>query len=83
MIKWKLPTPDEPGYLKRKIEIEQLLEEDNTKKVVEYLAQFVDAERKEAIKQILEAPQNEFFRAILHLRGYTYNPDSKKGEKSE
>ena len=88
-MKWKLPGPDEKGYLKRKREISALLvllpSPENIDKLAEYLVQFVEepADPADALEAVLECPREEYQHAINHLLGYTgMKVSDPKEEKS-
>lgn len=89
MIEWRMPTPDAPGYLRRRRELTAILEAPATPRGVdasiEYLLPFVAVpeDRKEAREALLDLSVIDFHRAILELLGYKVAavPDPK-GEKS-
>lgn len=87
MIKWKVPTKFEPGFLYRKLKVIELLDEEpskeNIKKLVEFLAQFVEAESKEkAIEALLNASFVEYGTIITALLGYSNSVSDPKEESS-
>lgn len=73
MIKWKLPSPDEPGFLRRRLDLSALLDAEptpeNQEAVIEFLIPFVDAPKKEARERLLDASKAEYGVAILNLLG--------------
>ena len=83
-IKWNLPAVTEGGFLRRRLEISELLDleptPENTKKLAEYLAQYVIGENP--LEQVLDAPQTEYAGAIMVLLGYKNTVEPKKGESS-
>ena len=86
MIKWKLPGPDETGFLKRRYEIILLLDaepsEESMQAILDYLAPFVDAPEGEAMDALLECSKLEYGQAILNLLGYDYKVPDPKGGRS-
>lgn len=79
MLKWNLPSADEPGYLKRRREVSELLDmlptPENTDLLIEYLSQFVEGD-------IEEASQNEYNEAVLVLLGLASGVSNPKEESS-
>lgn len=86
MINWKLPTINDPGFLKRRREIAALLDlaptPENTDKLIDYLAQFVEGDPEEAKEALLDASQTEYGQAIASLLGYASAVSDPKGGKS-
>jgi hypothetical protein len=89
MIQWKLPTPDEPRFLKRRRELAELLDleptPENTDRLIDFLVPFVEAKnKKEAREILLEASQREYGFAVLTLLGYGSTvPDPKGGSSGQ
>lgn len=86
-IEWKLPTPDEPGFLKRRLEITELLDlsptPENQEKLIDYLVPFVETKKGISRKdQLLNISKTEYAHAISVLLGYANTIEPKKGEKS-
>jgi hypothetical protein len=86
MIKWKLPTADDPGFLRRRRELASILDAEptpeNNEKLIEYLKDYVDAENP--VETLLEASQREYGAAVLHLMGFANMvPDPKGGSSGQ
>ena len=79
-IKWNLPGPDEPGYMRRRRALIGLLEAPPTaasvdalvEHLVEYIA--VPEDRQEAFEAALDLPSLEINTAIATLLGYSVPP---------
>ena len=84
-IKWKLPTAETPGFLRRRRELGELLDADatpeNTVRLIKYLAQFVEGDDPETILE--NATQREYGVAILHILGYANTVSPPKEGSSE
>ena len=81
MIKWKLPTADEPGFLRRRRELSVLLDAEptpeNLDKITDFLKDYV--EDPETLK---DCSQVEYGHAIVILMGYGSSVSSPKGVSS-
>ena len=79
-MEWKLPGPDEDGYLRRRREISTLLDAapspDNIDSLAKYIAQFVSEplDEAEALEAVLDMPQKEYQGVIGRLLGFTMAP---------
>ena len=87
-IKWKLPTADEPGFLRRRRDMTVLMNlpptPENQQKLVRFLAPFVDCEEDEdAVEILLDASQSEYGDIVLVFLGYRDSISDPKGESSE
>jgi hypothetical protein len=83
-IKWKLPGVNEPGFLRRRGEIIELLDAAPTPEsmdaVLDYLVPFVDAPEDEAREILKDCSRLEYGEAVINLLGYDYSvPDPKGG----
>ncbi len=80
-IKWKLPGPDAPGYLRRRREVIELLDAEpspeNMDSLVAFLEQFV-----EDPDTLLDCSKKEYGRAMLHFLGYGFTVPDPKDESS-
>lgn len=80
-IKWKLPGPDDPGFLRRRREAIALLDAEPTPEsmdnLVEFLTPFV-----EDPDTLLDCSKREYGQAMLAFLGYGFNVPDPKGEKS-
>ena len=80
MITWKLPKTDEPGFLKRRREISELLDltptPENSKTLTDYLQQFVEE------GDVEDCTQDEYSHAIMVLLGLETGVEPKKGGRS-
>ena len=83
-IKWKLPSANEPGFLRRRGELTELLDADPTPKnqdaLLDFLVPFVD--EKEPKEALLDASQSEYGAAIVYLMGYSNTVSDPKGGSS-
>lgn len=79
---WKLPTSDEPGFLRRKRELTKLLDAEPTPEnldaVLTFLAPFVEGGEE----ALLDATQSEYGAAIVYLMGYSNTVSDPKGVSS-
>ena len=79
-IKWRLPDPNEPGYLRRRRALTHLLDAPPTTDAVDalvgHLSQYVEepSDPKEAIEAILDLQGDEYRRVIVTLFGYEVPP---------
>ena len=77
MIKWKLPTADTPGFLKRRRELSVLLDAEptpkNLDKITDFLKDYVEDE-----KTLEDCSQVEYGHAIVTLMGYGSSVTSPK-----
>lgn len=80
-IKWKLPGPDEPGFLRRRREVIELLDADptpkNEDKIIKFLTQYV-----EDPDTLLDCTRKEYGQAMLCFLGYGFEIPGPKGGKS-
>ena len=78
-IKWKLPTINEPGFLKRRRELSVLLDAEptpeNLDKITDYLSQFSDDD-------ISDCSKAEYGVAVIALMGYGSSVSDPKGGSS-
>ena len=82
-IKWNLPGPDEPGFLRRRQEAIALLDAEPTPEsmdnLIEFLAPFV-----EDPDSLLDCSKREYGQAMLAFLGYDYKvPDPKDDSSGE
>lgn len=82
-LKWKLPGPDEIGYLRRRREVIELLDADptpeNEDKLIKFLSQFV-----EDPDTLLDCTRREYGQAMLSFLGYGFQiPDPKGGSSGQ
>ena len=88
MITWKLPTPDEPGFLRRRRALSELLDlpptPENTDKLLDFLAPYVVTvpKGKSAKNILLDASQAEYGTAVMQILGYGNTVTDPKGESS-
>ncbi len=86
MIKWKLPSIDEPGFLRRRRRMMELLDlpptADSVDQMVEFLATFVDEPKKKAKELLLDANQKEYNLAIVALCGFKSSVSDPNAESS-
>lgn len=78
-IIWKLPGPDEPGFLRRRRALIALLDAEPTVEnhvlIIKFLQQFV-----EDPDTILDCSRREYGDAVLSMLGYKYSvSDPKEG----
>ena len=82
-IKWKLPEPDDPGFLRRRREVIALLDAEPTPEsmeaMIEFLSPFV-----EDPDTLLDCSRREYGQAILAMLGYDFKvPDPKGGSSGQ
>lgn len=74
-LKWNLPGPDTPGYLRRRRDLLALLDANLSPKNVEdlnqYLLQFIDKpkDRAEAMEKLLDLSGRDFSLIVIKLLG--------------
>lgn len=83
MIKWNLPTKQDPGFLKRRIEMMEILQlppvQENLMKQAEYLSQYVETKKGiSKVDQVLNASEEEINEAVLTIMGMKSNVEPKK-----
>ena len=80
-IKWNLPGPDEPGYLRRRREVIELLDAEPSAeshdKIVEFLEPYV-----EDPDTLLDCSRAEYGMAMLAFLGYGFSVPDPKGDSS-
>ncbi len=80
MIKWKLPEIEEPGFLRRRLKIAELMDllptPENTDKLIDYLSQYVEE------GDILDVSQQEYSEILLVLLGLKNSVSDPKGVSS-
>jgi hypothetical protein len=85
-LKWNLPGPDAPGFLKRRREISALLDVEptpaNLDKINEYLTQYIEGPKDEALAALEGISKREYGQAIMSLLGYDFDVSEKKDGKS-
>ena len=86
-IKWRLPGPDEPGFLRRRRDLSALLDEPAptgsvNARVIEYLAQYVE-EPADPEEALLDLSQNEYSNVVLTLLGVTVVTPPPLGGRSK
>ncbi len=84
-MKWNMPGPDMPGYLRRRRELAELLAApstpENISALTKHLAQYVEGDEKQAIADIEELSGKEWADVVLRLQtGVAVDPP--KGESS-
>ena len=87
MIKWKLPSPDEPGFLRRRRELTLLLDAEptpeNLEAIMDFLEPYVKAQKGKSRKDILlDASKVEYGIGVLSILGYGNSVPDPKGESS-
>ena len=89
MIKWKLPSPDEPGFLRRRRELTLLLDAEptpeNLEAIMDFLEPYVKAQKGKSRKDILlDASKVEYGIGVLSILGYGNSvPDPKGGSSGD
>lgn len=80
MSNWNLPKDSEPGFLRRRRELTEILDliptPANTAKLTEYLDQYVDGKAEELSKE-------EYNNVVLVLLGLKSSVSDPKEESSE
>ena len=80
-IKWKLPGPDDPGFLRRRGELIPLLDAEPSPEshdaLIEYLSEFV-----EDTDTLLDCSKREYGKAVLAILGYGHKVPDPKDESS-
>lgn len=89
-LKWNLPDPDAPGFLRRKRLLTEILDEqpspENFQRLMKFLADFLDHEPDEEyeaiFERLMECSRIEYAQAIMNILGYDYKITDPKGERS-
>ena len=83
-IKWRLPTTDEPGFLRRRRDLAELLDllptPENTEKLMDFLVPYVEGDDPK--EQLLNATQAEYSLAVVQMLGYGNTVSDPKGVSS-
>ena len=89
MIKWKLPTEDTPGLLRRRKELAEILDmgiaQEATDRLVKFLEPFIETKKGVSRKdQVLDdMSQEDYSNMILVIMGYKSSVSDPKEESSE
>jgi len=82
-IKWKLPGPDEPGFLRRRQEIIALLDAKPTPEANDNILKFLRPYVEDP-DTLLDCTRREYGRAILSLLGIDHKvSDPKEGSSGQ
>ena len=82
-IKWNLPGPDDPGFLRRRREVIELLDAEPTPESMENLIEFLTPFVEDP-DTLLDCSRKEYGQAILAFLGYSFNvPDPKGGSSGQ
>lgn len=80
-IKWNLPGPDDPGFLRRRGELIPLVDAEPSPEshaaLIEYLSGFV-----EDPETLLDCSKREYGKAVLSILGYGHEVPDPKGASS-
>ncbi len=80
-IKWKLPGPDAPGYLRKRREVIDLLDAEPTPESMENLIEFLTPYVEDP-DTLLDCSRREYGTAMLSFLGYGFKVPDPKGESS-
>lgn len=79
-----IPGYDDPGYLRRNMEIERIRQSNDLGKMIEYILEFVlePEDREEARELLLDATQEEYDTIWTGLIGGHYRVNPQKAASS-